>query len=139
MRSRTHVFRMHHGAIHEVPIDQWVRFVDGHLPMPCDPAGELRVVFMTLTTEADGPRFCPGIEGAIYATDMHGYLQKDRVFPSVRQDPMEDRSGRVVDARQRFVVKRARSRYRWVPDPELCERLLIRVLGVPGEDGVSPS
>ena len=140
MRSRTRVFRMQQGAIHEVSIDQWVRFVDGRLPLPSDPAKGLRVVFISLSPEADAPQFCRGIEGVIYATDAHGFVQKGRMFPSVREDPLEDASGRVVDARQRFVVRGARSRYRWEPDAELCQRLLIRVLGVPGgENGVSPS
>ncbi|MEE9254838.1 MAG: hypothetical protein V3U43_07880 [Pseudomonadales bacterium] len=138
MPSRTLVFRLSHGAIHEVPIDAWVRFVDGRAPLPSERAGELRVIFMTLAIDADRPQFCHGIEGAIYAIDRHGFVQRSRMFPSISDDPLGDHSGRVVDARQRFVVKGARSRYRWVPDAHLCERLLERVLGTSGKGRLTP-
>ncbi|MEJ2131044.1 MAG: hypothetical protein P8Y95_05335 [Gammaproteobacteria bacterium] len=127
--SRTRVFRLLEGAIHEVSLEDWVRFVDGRTPLPSGRTGELRVVFLTIeTTEAGLPRFCQGIEGAIYALDSDGFVQKGRMFPVIAER-LQDASGRVVDARHRFLLKQARSRYRWVPDRTLCERLLAKVLG----------
>lgn len=138
MLSRTLVFRMHSGAIHEVPLEAWVGFVNGREPLPCEGSAQVRVIFMSFATEAGQPQFCHGIEGAIYATDAHGFVQRGRMFPSVGEDPLGDHSGRVVDARRRFVVRGARSRYRWTPDPELCERLLERVLRNVGEGCLTP-